>query len=135
MESALHASAALLSQFLEGATLVLIALGTLLAIRNLIGGALQRLPAEEIALKAWQGLSRWIMVGLEFLLASDLVSTVVAPSWDELGRLATIAAIRTVLGYFLGRDLAEARRLTQEKASARAVVAAAGKEGSRPEAD
>jgi uncharacterized membrane protein len=125
METALHASAALLSQFLEAATLVLLTLGALLAVKNLIGGAIARLPADQLALHAWQGLSRWIMVGLEFLLASDLVSTVVAPSWDELGRLATIAAIRTLLGYFLGRDLEAARKVVRENAEMAEAAAAA----------
>jgi uncharacterized membrane protein len=61
------------------------------------------------------------MVGLEFLLASDLVSTVVSPSWDELGRLGAIAAIRTLLGFFLGRDLEAARRIARENAELAAL--------------
>ena len=111
MEELLHASAQLLSRLFEAATLVLLALGALMAVRNLVAGALARRPANEVALEVWQGLSRWTMVGLEFLLASDLVSTVVSPSWDELGRLATVAAIRTLLGFFLGRDLEAARKI------------------------
>lgn len=116
MEHLLHGSALLLSQALEAITLVLLAIGALLALKNLLAGFLARLPANEVALGAWQGLSRWVMVGLEFLLAADLVATVVSPSWDELGRLATIAGIRTVLGYFLGRDLQEARKIARENA-------------------
>ena len=124
MESILHDSATFLSHALEAATLVLMALGTLLAAKNLVVGAWARLPANALALNVWQGLSRWVMVGLEFLLASDLVSTVVAPSWDELGRLATIAAIRTGLGFFLGRDLEAAHRMELENAQLAAATAA-----------
>lgn len=116
MEQLLHASALILSQILEAATLMLLAIGALLAIKNLIAGTIAHLPANEIAVSAWQGLSRWLLVGLEFLLAADLVSTVISPSWDELGRLGAIAAIRTVLGYFLGRDLQEARKIVRENA-------------------
>jgi len=128
MEELLHASAQLLSRLFEAATLVLLALGALMAVRNLVAGALARRPANEVALEVWQGLSRWTMVGLEFLLASDLVSTVVSPSWDELGRLATVAAIRTLLGFFLGRDLEAARKIARENAE---MAAAAGKERPR----
>jgi uncharacterized membrane protein len=128
MEELLHASAQLLSRLFEAATLVLLALGALMAVRNLVAGALARRPANEVALEVWQGLSRWTMVGLEFLLASDLVSTVVSPSWDELGRLATVAAIRTLLGFFLGRDLEAARKIARENAE---LAAAASKERSR----
>lgn len=123
MEDLLRTCAHLLSQFLEGATLVLLALGALMAISRLAAGLFARRPANEVALDVWQGLSRWVMVGLEFLLAADLVSTVVSPSWDELGRLATIAAIRTLLGFFLGRDLEAARRIARENAE---MAAAAG---------
>lgn len=118
MEPTLHAAAILLSHLLEAVTLVLLAIGALMAIKNLLQGFLARRPANEITLGVWQGLSRWVMVGLEFLLAADLVSTVVSPSWDELGRLGVIAAIRTVLGYFLGRDLEEARKIARETTEA-----------------
>lgn len=116
MEPLLHASALILSQMLEAATLVLLTIGALLAVKNLIAGTVAQLPASELAVNVWQGLSRWLMVGLEFLLAADLVSTVISPSWDELGRLGVIAVIRTVLGFFLGRDLQEARRIARENA-------------------
>lgn len=123
MEEVLHQSARVLSQLLEAATLVLLALGALMAVINLIAGFAARRPPNEVSLAVWQGLSRWVMVGLEFLLASDLVSTVVSPSWDELGRLGAIAAIRTLLGFFLGRDLEAARRIARENAETAAQVA------------
>lgn len=116
MEELLHHSALLLSRLLEAATLILLAIGASLAFWNMVRGAIEGLPANELSLGVWQGMSRWMMVGLEFLLAADLVSTVVSPSWDELGRLAVIATIRTVLGFFLGRDLEAARRITLENA-------------------
>ncbi|MDM0034494.1 DUF1622 domain-containing protein [Variovorax sp. J22P271] len=122
MEQLLHASAIILSQLLEAATLVLLAVGALLATKNLLVGAFTGATASELSLDVWQGMSRWLMVGLEFMLAADLVSTVVAPTWDELGRLATIAAIRTLLGFFLGRDLELARRISLEINESKAVV-------------
>lgn len=121
MEEVLHHSARVLSQLLEAATLVLLALGAVMAIVKLVAGFATGRPANEVSLAVWQGLSRWVMVGLEFLLASDLVSTVVSPSWDELGRLGAIAAIRTLLGFFLGRDLEAARRIARENAELAAL--------------
>jgi uncharacterized membrane protein len=116
MEELLHTGARILSQALEAATLVLLALGALMAVWHLVTGLAAGRHPNEVSLAVWQGLSRWMMVGLEFLLAADLVSTVVSPSWDELGRLGAIAAIRTVLGFFLGRDLEAARRIARENA-------------------
>ncbi len=58
------------------------------------------------------GLGRWLALSLEFTLAADILRTAVAPSWDEIGKLAAIAVLRTALNFFLQReiDLAEARR-------------------------
>jgi uncharacterized membrane protein len=122
MESTLHACAAFVSQLLEAATLLLLTAGGALAFKNLIVGIVRGLKTDDVVLNVWQGFSRWLMVGLEFLVAADLVSTVVSPSWDELGRLATIAGIRTLLGFFLGRDLEAARRIARENAELAAAA-------------
>lgn len=55
-------------------------------------------------------LGRFLIVGLEFQLASDLLRTAVAPSYDQIGKLAAVAAIRTGLDYFIGRELAAEER-------------------------
>jgi len=51
--------------------------------------------------------ARWLISGLTFQLAADIIETAIAPSWDDVGRLAAIAVIRTFLNYFLERDLKE----------------------------
>ncbi len=55
-------------------------------------------------------LGRFLALGLEFQLASDVLRTAVAPSFRELGQLAAVAAIRTALNYFLSREIEEERR-------------------------
>ena len=47
--------------------------------------------------------------GLNLQLAADVLETAITTSWDEVARLAAIAAIRTFLNYFLERDLGEIR--------------------------
>lgn len=46
-----------------------------------------------------------IAVSLELLLGADVLATAVAPSWDDIGKLAAIAVLRTALNYFLEREL------------------------------
>ena len=58
--------------------------------------------------------ARWLIAGLTFQLAADIVGTASAPTWDEIGRLAAIAVIRTFLNYFLERDILEARKVLNE---------------------
>jgi uncharacterized membrane protein len=60
-------------------------------------------------------LARYLALGLEFQLAADILVTAVAPSWDEIGKLAAIAAIRTLLNFFLAREMKEERAEEQEE--------------------
>jgi uncharacterized membrane protein len=53
----------------------------------------------------WTDFARWLVLALEFELAADLLRTIVAPTWADLGQLAAIAAIRTFLNYFLEKDI------------------------------
>ena len=41
-------------------------------------------------------------------LAADIVRNVIAPSWEDIGRLGAIALIRPFLNYFLEKDLEQA---------------------------
>lgn len=51
-------------------------------------------------------LGRAILLGLEFLVAADIVGTVaVEPSWDNIGILAAIVLIRTFLSFALEREV------------------------------
>jgi len=52
-------------------------------------------------------LARFLALGLELQLGADILSTAVAPSWDQIGKLGAIAVIRTALNYFLGREMRE----------------------------
>src|SRR5689334_11435452 len=52
---------------------------------------------------AWLSLARWLLLGLEFMLAADIVRTVISPSWNDIGQLTAIALIRTFLNFFLER--------------------------------
>lgn len=49
----------------------------------------------------------WLGLALEFQLASDILNTTIAPSFDELGKLGVIVLIRTFLNYFLSKELGE----------------------------
>jgi uncharacterized membrane protein len=50
--------------------------------------------------------ARWLVTGLTFQLAADIIATALSPNWEEIGHLAAISVIRTFLNYFLERDMA-----------------------------
>jgi uncharacterized membrane protein len=56
---------------------------------------------EEIRLQ----LGRWLALSLEFELAADILRTAVAPTWNEIGQLAAIVVLRTVLNFFLQKEI------------------------------
>ena len=66
----------------------------------------------------WLRFAASIILALEFALAADIAGTANAPSWESIGQLAAIAAIRTFLNLFLERDLEAARVRVSEQAEA-----------------
>jgi len=50
-------------------------------------------------------LGSYLVLALEFFIASDIIKTIITPSWEGLGVLGAIVVIRTVLSYFLTKDL------------------------------
>src|SRR5687767_14037641 len=55
-------------------------------------------------------LGQYLVLGLEFQLGADILSTAVAPTLDDVILLGAIATIRTVLNYFLTQELERERR-------------------------
>jgi uncharacterized membrane protein len=55
--------------------------------------------------QVWHRFGMWLILGLEFMLAADIVRTAISPTWQQTGQLAAIALIRTFLNYFLERDI------------------------------
>jgi uncharacterized membrane protein len=52
-------------------------------------------------------LGSYLLLGLEFLIAADIIRTVTDPTLEEMAILGGIVAIRTVLSYFLDKEMAE----------------------------
>ena len=69
----------------------------------LVGFLTQRGGARNIRLRIT--LARYLSLALEFQLAADVLSTSIAPGWEEIGKLAATATIRTALNYFLEREM------------------------------
>jgi uncharacterized membrane protein len=45
-------------------------------------------------------------LALGFLIGASILKTTLAPTWTDIGQLAAIIAIRTILNYFLLHDIA-----------------------------
>ena len=98
---------------IDALALAVIVVGTLEAF---IGGLRAMLASADGHEKrdVWLRYARWLVAGLTFQLAADIIETSITTSWDAVGRVAAIAVIRTFLNFFLERDLAEIRARQQD---------------------
>jgi uncharacterized membrane protein len=64
--------------------------------------------------RVWLRYARWLIAGLTFQLAADLLETSIRTSWVAIGQLASIAVVRTFFNFFLERDVTEIRERQQE---------------------
>jgi uncharacterized membrane protein len=101
--------------FAQGATAAALLMDVVVVVL-LVFGALEALAAlifkrngkdgvSQVRRQVWLSFAVWIVLALEFALAADIIRTAIAPSWEAIGQLAAIAAIRTVLNLFLMRDI------------------------------
>jgi uncharacterized membrane protein len=107
-----------LKLFAEISSVTIIGLGIAVAIYLVFRALLSK---ERIIryLKLRLSLGRFLVIALEFQLAADIIGTAVAPSWEQISKLAAIALIRTFLSYFLDREIKteEQEEKEQEKGS------------------
>jgi uncharacterized membrane protein len=89
--------------------------GVLLALYRYLSYALQGQLFDQTAINLIRlNLGKVLVLGLEFIVAADLIGTTTAPDYYSLGMVAGIVCIRTVLSFTLNRELAS---LSQSTAS------------------
>ena len=106
-EEWLRGAVFLLVRLVEAAGALVIFTGAALGFARFLGALVRRDPERFTPVRLDVG--RFLALGLEFQLASDLLRTAVAPTYEEIGKLAAIAAIRTALNFFLEREIREER--------------------------
>lgn len=108
VEATVLSAASVLALILEATAMLIIALGGLETAARTIWPWLRRRATHGARRLAWLNFARWLVLGLEFTLAADILRTAIAPTWNDIGKLGAIALIRTFLNVFLERDLKEA---------------------------
>jgi len=89
----------------ETAAVLVIAVGSLEAFIMLFRVGLGRFATHGARKAVWRRYGMWLLLGLEFELAADIIRSVISPTWIDIGQLGAIAVIRTFLNYFLEKDL------------------------------
>ena len=95
-----------LGRLLEGAGVAIIVIGAVLATAMFLHSA-RRVASIDGSYRSYRrSLARAILLGLEFLVAGDIVRTVaIDPTFRSVGILAIIVAIRTFLSIELQLEI------------------------------
>ena len=73
-------------------------------------GASVRVERSELR----QSLGYYLGLGLEFLIASDIVESILRPDLQELAHLGVIVVIRTIIAISLNWELSQERKHARE---------------------
>ena len=103
-EGLLLETAILFKIIIESLAILILALAIVKAIKELVFRNL-RMDREEKLSQVRLDLGVALGLSLEFLLAADIAATAVSPSWNSVGKLAAVSAIRTFLNFFLEREI------------------------------
>ena len=98
---------------IDAVAMVVIVFGTAQA---LVGGLRAMAPSTSSHERqnVWLRYARWLIAGLTFQLAADIIETSIRTDWESIARLGAIAVIRTFLNYFLERDLKDLQEQQSE---------------------
>jgi uncharacterized membrane protein len=89
----------------------IVGLGIAIGIIRFTAALVGRRTADFTAIRLV--LARYLALALEFQLGADILSTAVAPTWTQIGKLGAIAIIRTALNFFLSREMREERATSE----------------------
>ena len=94
--------------WIDAVALVVIVAGTVQAIAGMLRVTFTAATAHQRR-EVWMHYARWLIAGLTFQLAADIIETSITADWEAIARVAAIAVIRTFLNYFLEKDFADLR--------------------------
>jgi len=114
MEEVIHILCGYSALAVEAVAALIITCGTIEAIVRLAPSLIGRGQLGRRR-EVWRRLGVWLLLGLEFELAGDIIRTAIAPTWTDIGQLAAIAAIRTFLNYFLEMDIEKLKAESENK--------------------
>jgi uncharacterized membrane protein len=116
MEELLVRFAEIAQNISEAAAVIVVTFGSIEAFLKLVMIAASPAASHGERKVVWRRFGMWLLLGLEFELAADIVGSVVSPTWQDIGELGAIAVIRTFLNYFLERDLDSAEKSAEPPA-------------------
>lgn len=101
--------------YLHQASFAISVFGVLVIVLGVLAGLARFLRSEIAAMRGHEvsgqrqqlrhALGYYLLLGLEFLIAADIIDTLMQPTFQELGALGAIVLIRTVISFSLNAEL------------------------------
>ncbi|MBI4285048.1 MAG: DUF1622 domain-containing protein [Chloroflexi bacterium] len=88
--------------------ILVIVWGVILGLVDLIRAEVRRFRSHSRTMtfeRVRHDMAFHLLLGLEFMIAADIVRTIANPTLQELAILGSIVAIRTAISYFLNREI------------------------------
>ncbi len=95
------------SQFLA---IIVIVIGMIKALIGFLKDTMFKKESYAAITETRLELGHAFSLGLGFLIGSSILKTVIAPTWDDIGKLTAIIAIRTILNMVLTREVNNSMR-------------------------
>ena len=98
----------LLAAVISVTSLLIVTYGALIGIISFLKNEIRRFTGGySIIRKLRATFGTYLLLGLEFLIASDILKTVLEPTLNELALLGGIVVLRTILSVFLNKEIKE----------------------------
>ncbi len=99
----------------EAMAVFFILVGIVQAVAIYVRGGLFRHRPHRALFTMRHELGHNLSLSLEFLIGADVMRTAISPNWQDIGQLAAIVGIRTLLNFFLHQELKESEgRIVRE---------------------
>lgn len=93
---------------LQGLSIIIIIWGVFLCVINFIKAETSsndRLNIVQTIISIKNHLGSYILLGLEVLISADIIESIINPTSSDILRLAAIVIIRTIISYFLNKEM------------------------------
>ena len=105
MEELIKVLAHYIALVAEALAILFIVLGMVMGSVDWVRHGIIRRRTHVAVAEIRRDLGHMLSLGLEFLIGADILKTAISPTWTEIGQLGAIVGIRTVLNFFLMREL------------------------------
>ena len=94
-----------LATIISVTSLLIVTYGALIGIISFLVNEFKRFTGKYSTTNIRKLRATYLLLGLEFLIASDILKTVLEPTLNELAILGGIVVLRTILSVFLNREI------------------------------